>query len=145
MKPKILVVSDTYHPQVDGTVGFIDEFLTEEFCRENKLFTFGLNQRTNNWEIQSKEFKEIKQKLLFQLTNIGNPIIEVVDGNYDNRGELLLMHSYEGRDIQHNWAHDTLKNLYHIWKRPTNLETKVNGKRLLLTYDGKESKQKKLN
>ena len=27
MKPKILVVSDTYHPQVDGTVGFIDEFL----------------------------------------------------------------------------------------------------------------------
>ncbi len=27
MKPKLLLVSDTYHPQVDGTVIFIDEFI----------------------------------------------------------------------------------------------------------------------
>ncbi len=27
MKPKLLLVSDTYHPQVDGTVHFIDEFI----------------------------------------------------------------------------------------------------------------------
>ncbi len=27
MKPKLLIVSDTFHPQVDGTVIFLDEFL----------------------------------------------------------------------------------------------------------------------
>ncbi len=28
MKPKLLIVSDTYHPKVDGTVRFIEEFTT---------------------------------------------------------------------------------------------------------------------
>ena len=81
-------------------VTFIDEFFTEEFCRENKFFSFGFNERTGNYEIESREFKKVKDKLLFRLTNFGEPFIFVEDGNFENRGELLLRHKHEGVDLE---------------------------------------------
>ncbi|MCX7861117.1 MAG: SpoVR family protein, partial [Chloroflexus sp.] len=71
-------------------VTFIDEFLTPEFVMEQKLFTFRYNRDTDLYEIASREFKEVKEKLLFRLTNFGQPVIFVEDGNYGNRGELYL-------------------------------------------------------
>ena len=32
-------------------VTFIDEFLTLEFCVEQKFYSFGFNERSGNWEI----------------------------------------------------------------------------------------------
>src|SRR6185436_11863141 len=68
-------------------VTFIDEFFTEEFCCENKFFSFGFNERSGNWEIESREFKKVKEKLLFRLTNFGQPFIYVEEGNFENRSE----------------------------------------------------------
>ena len=70
-------------------VTFINEFLTPDFVREHKMYAFGYNARNDRWEIESRQFNEVKQKLLFQLTNAGNPIIRVLDANLSNRGELL--------------------------------------------------------
>ena len=82
-------------------VTFIDEFFTADFCREHKLFTLRLSTTgTGNYEIESREFKKVKEKLLFQLTNFGDPFIYVEDANYENRGELLLRHRHEGIDLQ---------------------------------------------
>ena len=55
--------------------------------------------RSAREEIASREFQEIKQKLLFQLTNFGQPIVDVLDGNYENRGALYLIHRHEGMDL----------------------------------------------
>jgi stage V sporulation protein R len=74
-------------------ITFIDEFLTPEFVFEQKLFTFKYNRDTDLYEIASREFQEIKQKLLFRLTNFGQPFIYVEDGNYGNRGELYLRYA----------------------------------------------------
>lgn len=118
-------------------VTFIDEFLTEDFAREQRLFTYGMNKSTGDWEIQSREFREIKNKLLSQLTNFGNPIIDVVDGNWENRGELMLRHTHDGVDLQGDWAQDTLEKLTMIWRRPVAITTKVDGKGAILRFDGK--------
>ena len=75
-------------------VTFIDEFLTPEFCIEQKLYSFGFSGRNDRYEIESRDFKVVKEKLLFQLTNFGNPLIRVIDANYGNRGELLLEHTH---------------------------------------------------
>jgi len=120
-------------------VTFIDTFLTEDFCRRKKLFTFATNERTGEAEIESREFREIKQQLLAQLTNFGQPIIEVVDANHLNRGELLLKHVFEGRDLRPDYTDATLRNLYAIWRRPVNLETIQEGKLVRLAWNGKES------
>ena len=77
-------------------VTFIDTFLTPDFCRRHKLFSFKHNDQNETYEIESREFKKIKERLLFSLTNFGQPIIRVKDGNYRNRGELYLATSTSG-------------------------------------------------
>ena len=119
-------------------VTFIDEFFTLEFCRRNRFFTFQENRRSGRFEIESREFKKIKDTLLQQLTNFGQPFIYVIDANYLNRGELLLAHRHEGVDLRLGYARDTLRNLERIWRRPVSLLTIIDDKPKRIRYDGSE-------
>jgi len=125
-------------------VTFVDTFVTEEFCREHKLFHFGYNKQTDQFHIDSRDFQKVKQQLLFQLTNFGQPIIAVVNGNHRNRGELYLAHQHEGADLKLDQAEDTLRSLYRMWQRPVHLETVVFERRKVLTYDGKEHTRREI-
>jgi stage V sporulation protein R len=116
-------------------ITFIDEFFTLEFCVENKFYSFAFNERSGNWEILSREFKKVKDQLLHMLTNRGQPFIYVDNGNFNNRGELLLYHAHEGMDLDLSQARDTLENLYKVWTRPVCILTKVDGKGKLLRFD----------
>jgi stage V sporulation protein R len=124
-------------------VNFIDEFLTPEFCLQQKLFSFKYNRDTDFYEIASREYKEIKQKLLFRLTNFGQPYIVVEDGNYNNRGELYLRHRHEGVDLKIDYARDTLRNLQRIWNRPVHIETILDDKKRLISFDGRDYTERK--
>lgn len=119
-------------------VTFIDEFLTAEFCVKNKMFVYKFNQRTGQYEVDTRQFETVKKQLLFQLTNFGQPIIHVENANYKNRGELLLKHLFEGVEMQQNYMEETLKNLHKIWKRPVHIMTNSDGKDLIVGFDGKE-------
>jgi stage V sporulation protein R len=119
-------------------VTFIDEFLTPEFAVEQKMFVYGFDEKQNQWEIMDRQFRAVKEKLLRQLTNFGQPVIEVADGNFENRGELLLAHRHEGTDLRQDYAKETLRALGSLWRRPVNLKTQVEGKGLLLRFDGTE-------
>jgi len=123
-------------------VTFIDTFLTEDFCRRHKLFTFGYDAKKSAWTVQSREFSKIKEALLFQLTNFGSPLISATESNYQNRGELVLTHTHEGMDLREDYARETLTNLERIWKRPVHIETKREGKAEMLSFDGTEFTQK---
>jgi stage V sporulation protein R len=124
--------------RIHNDVTFIDEYLTPEFCRENKLFHFRLNPVSNQYEISDREFQTIKQQLLFSLTNFGQPAITVVDGNYGNRGELYLQHRHEGIDLKPDYVPDTLRNLQAVWRRPVNIETVVDGVAKVIRFDGQD-------
>ncbi|MGK0362786.1 MAG: stage V sporulation protein R [Bradymonadia bacterium] len=119
-------------------ITFLDEFLTPEFCAEMKLFTFEHNPKAKEWQIASREFQDVKQKLLFQLTNMGQPIIDVEDADYEGRGELLLSHRHEGMDLDDGYSRATLNNLFAVWKRPVHLHTKKGERFVLLSFDGKD-------
>lgn len=118
-------------------VMFIDEFLTEDFCVRNKMFVYKFNKQTNQFEVDTKDFAAIKAKLLFQLTNFGQPTINVVDANFENRGELLLGHIFEGIELQPDYMEATIKNLHRIWRRPVNLATVMDGEGRIFRFDGK--------
>ena len=122
-------------------VTFIDTFLSEEFCREQKLFSFAYNKSNKRYEIESREFQMIKARLLQSLTNLGQPIIKVIEANYENRGELLLLHQYENVELDKQFATDTLSNLHTLWKRPVHIQTKLDDKAVILGYDGQEFRQ----
>ncbi len=122
--------------KIHNDLTFIDEFLTLDFVREHKFFRFGYNEQSEAYEIESREFPKVKQQLLESLTNRGQPIISVVDGNYKNRGELFLEHHYSGVELQLEYARDTLENLYRLWSRPVHLQTALENLRVVLSFDG---------
>jgi stage V sporulation protein R len=132
-RQKIMEVRRLYND-----VTFIDEFFTMDFCREQKFFTFTENRRTGRLEIETREFQQVKQKLLSALTNFGQPFIYVVDANYLNRGELLLGHRHEGMDLKLDYARDTLRNLERVWRRPVSILTIIDDKPKRIRYDGSE-------
>ena len=125
-------------------VTLIDEFLTLDLARELKLFTFNYSGRNERFEIESREFKKVKDKLLFQLTNAGQPFIRVEDANLGNRGELLLRHDHMGVDLKIDWAREVLRSLHRIWRRPVEIHTRIEGKPSLLRFDGSEHAQRAL-
>lgn len=131
--------------RIHNDVTFIDSFLTEEFCREQKLFVYRLNPRSGKYEIVSREFKKVKEQLLTGLTNLGQPVIYVVDGNHANRGELYLWHKWTGIDLQLDYAEATLRNIQKFWKRPVHIETKVEGKGQLISFDGEKTSMKEIS
>ena len=90
----------------------------------------------NDFEIASREFQEVKTQLLNALTNHGRPFIFVKDGNYRNRGELYLLHQYEGIELKQDYAQDTLANLQKLWRRPVHIETAIDDKPSILSFDG---------
>ena len=117
-------------------ITFIDEFFTLEFCIEQKFYSFGFQERSGNWEIMSRDFKKVKDQLLKMLTHRGQPVITVVDGNFENRSELLLRHVHEGVDLDMAKSKDSLRNVQRVWNRPVSLLTKMEGKGKLLRCDG---------
>jgi stage V sporulation protein R len=123
---------------------FLDEFLTPEFCADQNLFVTMKEGRPvpSKAVIPSREFNEIKQSLLFQFTNGGRPVIEVTDGNFENRSELLLTHKHVGVDLRWDWAKEVLQNLSRLWCRPVHLTTYRGSRQLLLSHDGKGPSEK---
>ncbi len=122
-------------------ITFIDAFLTYEFVREQNLFSFNYNDQHRRYEIESREFHKVKQQLLGQLTNMGQPAISVVDANFGNRGDLLLEHEHYGVDLDPGYTQEVLTNLHQVWKRPVALKTKGEDKDIIATFDGTEFKE----
>jgi len=122
--------------RVHNDITFIETYLTPEFCVEHNLFSFAYQEQAGQYIIESREFEKIKQRLLFSLTNFGKPWIYVVDGNFRNRGELLLRHQHTGVELRLDQAADTLANIQFIWGRPVHLQTVVDGKPTMLSFDG---------
>ena len=115
---KIFEVRRTYND-----LTFIDEFFTEELFEKLNLFAYEYIPETGAYHITSRNYEDVKKKLLLQYTNLGRPTIKVVTGNYDNKGELLLIHEWNGIRLHWEEAKQVLKNLYEMWGRPVNLKT----------------------
>ena len=132
-KEKIFQIRKIYND-----VTFIDTFLTEDFCVRQKLFVYKYNAGTKTFELDTRNFKAIKSKLLFLMTNRGQPIMGVIDSNDQNKGALLLAHKHEGVDLQPDQMGESIKNLYALWKRPIHLQTQMDEKPLVICYDGEK-------
>ncbi|TKX74612.1 SpoVR family protein [Halorubrum sp. GN11_10-6_MGM] len=104
-------------------VTFIDAFLTDEFVREGNYFTYEYSRAAEEHRVASVDADDVRRKLLLRFTNFGKPTVVVLDGNFRNRGELLLGHRYNGVALDEERARATLKRVFELWGRPVNLAT----------------------
>lgn len=130
--------------RVHNDVTFIDEFLTPEFVDRFKMYHYRQDPSTGRMVAVDRDFDRIKRQLLFMLTNHGQPYIYVVDGNYNNRGELYLAHKHLGVDIEIKFANECLRNLHVLWRRPVHLQALIDEDMMLFSSDGESVKQQKI-
>ena len=57
---------------------------------------------------------------------------------HEGRGELLLRHHFEGRELDLSEAGEVLKHLARLWRRPVHLLTTEREQTRLVTSDGEE-------
>lgn len=137
-KEKIFQVRRTHND-----LTFLDEFLTPEFCEEHQLYSWKPNEYNPDYQDVEREFSKVKDSFLKALSNGGQPVIEIDNANYENKGELKLTHVHDGRELDPKKANATLENLFKLWTRPIHIETievddSGRSTPILWTYNGEQ-------
>ncbi len=135
--------------ETHNDITFIDSFLTEEFIQQQKYFSYEYNPASKRMEVSGTDLDSVKKNLLLHITNGGKPYIYAADNNFNNSGELLLKHKYNGVMLNTSKATDVLKKIFKLWGRPVNLKTIIKSRDgevgVIYRYNGQKIKKKEVN
>src|SRR5699024_873437 len=123
-------------PILDNDQSFIRNYLTKELADQEDLYL--IQKESDEDRVSSKEFEQIRDQLVSSRVNGGFPYIVVKDGDYLRNGELYLKHHYEGVELDIDYLEKVLPYLFRLWGRAVHLETEVNNKQMLYSYDGQK-------
>ncbi len=125
--------------ELDSDVSFLRNYLTKELIDELDLYVY--KREGDQWVVAEKDWTKIRDNLVASMTNFGVPYIVVEDGDYGRNREMYLRHSFEGQELDIKYAERTMQAIFDLWGRPVHLETVLDDRRLLLTYDGQKHVQ----
>jgi len=128
--------------EMENDVSFIRNYLTQELIDDLDLYIYKLEG--DEWKVVEKNYEKIRDMVVAGMTNFGYPYIVVEDGDYRRNRELYLRHMYEEQEIDIDYAEKTLRYMFQLWKRPVHLETVLNAKGVVLTYDGDKNTKRVL-
>ena len=126
--------------EFDSDQSFLRNYLTKQLTEELDLYIF--EKKGPEWRITDKSWENIRDQLVYSRVNGGFPYLVVEDGDYHRNGELFLKHHYEGLELDLKYLERTLPYVYTLWGKAVHLETKVEEKIVLFTYDGKKVSRK---
>jgi len=124
----------------ENDISFLRNYLTRELVEELDLFLY--QKVGSEWVVVEKDWEKVRDGLVSRLTNCGFPYIVVEDGDYQRRGELYLKHCYEDLELDVPYLEKTLPYVYLLWGRPVHLETVIDGKKAVFSYDGKKNSRR---
>lgn len=122
--------------EFDSDTSFIRSYLTKDLVEELDLYLF--EKKGSEWRITDKTWESIRDQLVYSRINGGFPYLVVDNGNYLKNGELYLKHQFEGIELDLKYVEKTLPYVQQLWGKTTHLETVVEDKQVLFTFDGKK-------
>ncbi len=125
--------------ELDSDVSFLRNYLTKELVNDLDLYIY--KREGDQWVIVEKDWQKIRDMLVSSMTNFGAPYIVVEDGDYRRNRELYLKHCHEGQELDLKYAERTLQAVYDLWGRPVHIETVVDDRKLLISFDGQRPTQ----
>ncbi|MDD9149401.1 MULTISPECIES: SpoVR family protein [unclassified Sporolactobacillus] len=129
--------------ELESDQSFIRNYLTKELVYREDLFLF--EKKGNEYTITDKDWKNVRDQLVSMRVNGGFPYIVVEDGDYQSNGELLLKHRYEGIELDVRDMEGVLKYLVRLWGRPVHLQTVIEDRPTLFSFEKDEIKRKRLD
>lgn len=116
---------------------FIRRFLSLKLCKELNLFEYGKKAREYIIsEVADDEgWRTIRNTLANNIGIQAVPDIKVMEVKGKNK-VLKLDHEWEGRELQLEYAHETLKHIAYLWRGKVQLRTMVRNSYQILENDG---------
>lgn len=134
-KQKIFEVRET-----ENDISFIRNYLTKELVEDLDLYMY--KKVGYDWKVVDKNWEKVRDGIVASLYNCGVPYIVVEDGDFGKRGEICLRHMHEGTDLDIFYLERTLPHVYKVWGRAVHLETVVDNKKVLFSYNGEKVNKK---
>lgn len=125
---------------IDNDVSFLRNYLTKELVEELDLYLY--RKVGQDYKIVTKDWQLVRDQLVQSLNNCGVPVITVEDGDYKKRGELYLKHRFDGLELDVFQLEKTLPYVFQIWGRQVHLETVIDKKTVVFSYNGKNLAKK---
>jgi len=123
--------------ELDNDVSFLRNYLTKDLVKDLDLYIY--RKEGDEWVIVEKDWEKVRDGIVASLTNFGYPYLVIDNGDYRGNRELYIKHLFEGQELDLPYAEKTLQNVHMLWGRPVHLETVVEGKRTLISYDGERN------
>ena len=123
--------------EIESDISFIRNYLKKELVEQEDLYLF--EKKGNEYKITDKDYENVRDQLVSMRVNGGFPYIVVENGDFSRSGELYLKHGYEGTELDPKYLDYVLPYIYQLWGRSVHLETCVEGKPMVYSYDGKKN------
>lgn len=120
--------------EIESDISFIRNYLTKELVQQEDMYLF--EKQGSDYRITEKDYEQVRDQLVSMRVNGGFPYIFVEDGDYLRNGELYLVHSYEGIELDLPYLENVLPYIYQLWGRPVHMETNLDNKQVLYSYSG---------
>ena len=120
--------------EIESDISFLRNYLTKDFVEREDLYLF--QKQGNDYKVVDKKWEKVRDQLITMRVNGGFPYITVQNGDYLGNGELYLKHHFEDVELDLRYLEKTLPYIYKLWGRTVHIETEVEDRLALFTYDG---------
>ncbi|MES9688144.1 SpoVR family protein [Bacillus sp. JJ353] len=121
--------------EIESDISFIRNYLTKDLVRREDLYLF--QKQGRDYKIVDKDWKSVRDQLVSMRVNGGFPYLTVEDGDYMKNYELYIKHWYEGIELDLKYLEKVLPYLHQLWGRSVHVETVLEDKPVMFSYDGK--------
>ncbi|MGE6630806.1 SpoVR family protein [Bacillus sp. NPDC077027] len=121
--------------EIESDISFIRNYLTKDLVMREDLYLF--QKQGRDYKIIDKKWESVRDQLVSMRVNGGFPYLTVLDGDYLKNNELYIKHWFEGIELDLKYLEKVLPYLHQLWGRSVHLETLLEGKEVMFSYDGK--------
>jgi stage V sporulation protein R len=126
--------------EVESDISFLRNYLNKDLVMREDMYLF--QKQGKDYKIVDKAWEQVRDQLVNMRVNGGFPYITVNDGDYLRAGELYLKHWFEGIELDLKYLEKVMPYIFQIWGRPVHMESVIETKNVLFTYDGKSVHRK---
>ncbi|MBS4188720.1 SpoVR family protein [Bacillus sp. FJAT-49705] len=121
--------------EIESDISFLRNYLTKDLVMKEDMYFF--QKQGKDYKVVDKQWENVRDQLVNMRVNGGFPYLTVNDGDYLKNGELYLKHWFEGVELDLKYLEKVLPYVHQLWGRSVHIETIVEAKNMLFTYDGK--------